>query len=413
MAGGRALSPAAAAPPQAARAVMPGSLFNLFVIGLTAFLTVVDLFATQAILPALAAVHQVSPAVMGTAVNAATIGMACASVLAAMASGRVDRRGVIMGSLVLLALPTALLAHAPNLTVFAALRVVQGALMATAFTLTLAHLGERCSLSASPAAFAAYVTGNVASNLFGRLLAASVVGYAGVEANFYVFAVLNVLGGVLVWATLSRTPAPGRAAMSFRPWDGLRRHLGEPALRAAFGIGFCILFAFLGVFTYVNFVLSRPPLGLPMEALGLVYFVFAPAIATTPLAGRMAARHGPRRAVWLGLGLALAGLPALLAPTLPIVLAGMAAVGAGAFFAQAAATGFVSRAAVVDRGAASGLYLAAYFSGGLVGSAVLGAAFEAFGWSAAVVGAGLALLTAAWLTQKLQLNGPGAPPAPA
>ena len=58
----------------------------------------------------------------------------------------------------------------------------------------------------------------------------------------------------------------------------------------------------------------------------------------------------------------------------------MVLVGAGTFFAQATATGFVSRAATADRGAASGVYLAAYFSGGLVGSAVLGQAFDRFGW---------------------------------
>ena len=39
------------------------------VIGLIAFLTVVDLFATQAILPSLVGAYGVSPAAMGTAVN--------------------------------------------------------------------------------------------------------------------------------------------------------------------------------------------------------------------------------------------------------------------------------------------------------------------------------------------------------
>ena len=48
----------------------------------------------------------------------------------------------------------------------------------------------------------------------------------------------------------------------------------------------------------------------------------------------------------------------------------MVLVGVGTFFAQAAATGFVSTAATVDRGAASGIYLACYFLGGLVGTAV-------------------------------------------
>ena len=44
--------------------------------------------------------------------------------------------------------------------------------MSAAFTLTLAYLGERCSAGDAAGALAAYVTGNVASNLFGRLLSA-------------------------------------------------------------------------------------------------------------------------------------------------------------------------------------------------------------------------------------------------
>ena len=47
-----------------------------FAIALTAFLTVVDLFATQAILPSLAKAYGVSAGAIGFAVNASTIGMA-------------------------------------------------------------------------------------------------------------------------------------------------------------------------------------------------------------------------------------------------------------------------------------------------------------------------------------------------
>ena len=51
------------------------------------------------------------------------------------------------------------------------------------------------------------------------------------------------------------------------------------------------------------------------------------------------------------LALATAGLPLLLLPSLPSVLGGLALIGAGTFFAQASATGFVGRAATSDRGA--------------------------------------------------------------
>src|SRR5689334_8719538 len=69
-----------------------GVWLRTFVIGLTAFLTVVDLFATQAILPSLTRAYGVTPAAMGVAVNASTLGMAAAGLVVALFSRYIDRR---------------------------------------------------------------------------------------------------------------------------------------------------------------------------------------------------------------------------------------------------------------------------------------------------------------------------------
>ena len=49
------------------------------------------------------------------------------------------------------------------------MRVAQGLCMSTAFTLTVAYLAEHFSPNQATGALAAYVTGNVASNFFGRI----------------------------------------------------------------------------------------------------------------------------------------------------------------------------------------------------------------------------------------------------
>src|SRR4051812_40143249 len=174
------------------------------VIGLIAFLTLVDLFATQAILPSLVAHYRVSPAAMGLAVNASTLGMAVAGILVSLFSRRIDRRKGVVVSLALLSIPTASLSLAPDLASFAALRIVQGLFMSASFTLTLAYLAENCSAKAAGGAFAAYITGNVASNLFGRLISAAVADHFGLSANFHLFAALNLAGAALAFFSLSR-----------------------------------------------------------------------------------------------------------------------------------------------------------------------------------------------------------------
>src|ERR1700751_5052253 len=183
----------------------PGVVLRSLVIGLTAFLTVVDLFATQAILPSLSRHYGVTPGAMGFAVNASTIGMAIAGLVVGSFSPHIDRRMGILASLLLLAIPTSLLAIAPNLTVFTMLRILQGLCMASAFTLTLAYLGERCSAMDAGGAFAADITGNVASNLIGRFISAGIADHLGLATNFYFFAALNLLGAVLVYFTVGRT----------------------------------------------------------------------------------------------------------------------------------------------------------------------------------------------------------------
>jgi YNFM family putative membrane transporter len=378
-------------------------MLRLFTIALIAFLTLVDLFATQAILPSLVKAYGTTPASMGVAVNASTIGMAVAGLVVAAFSRRIDRRRGVVLSLALLAIPTALLATLPDLTLFTLLRVVQGLFMSAAFSLTLAYLAENSSARETASALAAYVTGNVASNLFGRLMSASVADHLGLAANFSLFAGLNLLGALLAYMTLTRMAPAESARSGGSPLAAWAEHLRNGRLCAAFGIGFCILFAFIGIFTYVNFVLTRPPFAIGMMQLGLVYFVFMPSILTTPLAGRAVARFGTRPTFWGALGVAGIGLPLLVTPSLSAVLSGLVLVGVGTFFAQAAATGFVGRAATGDRGSAGGLYLASYFCGGLVGSFVLGRAFDALGWGACVAGVGAALALAALLAFKLRL----------
>lgn len=376
--------------------------FRTLVIGLIGFLTLVDLFATQAILPTLAALYQVSPAQIGLAANAGTIGMAIAGLLAGVLGRDIDRRTGIWISLALLALPTTLLAFAPNLEVFAALRIAQGLCMATAFTLTLTYLAERCSKDDAASALAAYVTGVVASNLVGRLIAATVTAAYGTEVSFFLFAGLNLAGAALVFVALAYAkPMRAMTPDGAHFWDAWQMHLANPSLRSAYAIGFLILFGFIGVFSYVGFVLAKPPVALSMTAIGFVFLCFAPSMVTTPLAGRITGQLGARRTLPLSLLLALAGLALLVLPNLVAIIAGLVLVGVGTFFAQAVATGYVGRVAEGERAAASGLYLTFYYLGGLAGAAVIGQLYVQQGWIAAVIGNAVVLGVAAVIGRGL------------
>lgn len=384
---------------------------RLLVIGVISFLTLIDLFATQAILPSLAVRYRVTPAEIGLAVNACTLGMAISALLVAVFGNMVDRRRGIWLCLALLSIPTALLAVAPDLISFAALRILQGLGMSAAFAFTVAFIAEHGTREETAAALAAYVTGNVASNLFGRIAAAALSDHAGIPVTFFAFAVLNLLGALLVIYFLDGMEDASAPASPVTPSSATHRpnrfapivmHMSNPEVIRVCAIGFLILFAFLGIFTYVNFVLAAPPLALTATALGFVYLVFIPAMVTTPQVSRLQARLGLKGAIAAALAAAIAGLPLLLFSELWLVLAGLGVIAAGTFGAQALATSALAQLTMTDRPAASGLYLASYYAGGLAGSAVVGQIYQLAGWKAAVGTIGIALASAVVLAASIQ-----------
>src|SRR4051794_41880247 len=105
------------AKPMEMRSHSPDVALRSLIIGLTAFLTVVDLFATQAILPSLTRHYGVTPAAMGFAVNAGTMGMAVAGLVVGFFSQHIDRRFGNLLSPAFIAIPPSLLGGAPDLIV--------------------------------------------------------------------------------------------------------------------------------------------------------------------------------------------------------------------------------------------------------------------------------------------------------
>jgi MFS transporter, YNFM family, putative membrane transport protein len=176
-------------------------------------------------------------------------------------------------------------------------------------------------------------------------------------------------------------------------YRGMLGHLRDPPLLGAYLVAAGLFFGWIGIFTYLPYHLAGPPWFLGTGAISAVYLVYAAGVIVSPIAGRLAARVPAPRLIGLGLVVELVGMGIALAPSLPVVIAGLVILVLGTFTAQAVAPAFVNATARQAKGGASALYLTFYYVGGTLGATVPGLAFRAAGFRGvvAVCAAGVVL----------------------
>jgi YNFM family putative membrane transporter len=312
-------------------------------------------------------------------VSAVVLAIAGASVFYGPLADALGRRRVMSAALGLLALATAACALAPSLPALVALRALQGLFVPGMTAVSVAYAGDRWSAVDLRAVVGGLIGASVVGGLVGRVGAGAITAWADWHTAFVAFAVLTGLAAVGVGRELSprRSSPPARLGEA---WRGLLDHLRNRRVLGAYLVGATMFFGWIGLFTYLPYLLSAPPFGLSTGLVSSVYLVYAVGVVVSPLAGRLSARVAPTRLVTIGLTVEAVGLLATLHASLPAIVAGLVLVVAGTFTAQAVVPAFVNQQARGAKGSASALYLTFYYLGGTLGSLLPGLAWERWGW---------------------------------
>ena len=348
--------------------------------GFCAFLT---LFAPQSLLPLLAKAFHASAGAIGLVVTVSTVAVAIAAPLTGIVADRFGRKNVIVPAAFLLAIPTILAGLSGSLWQLLFWRFWQGVLTPGIFAVTIAYITEEWD-QGSGAAMSAYVAGTVLGGFSGRMVAALAAAQFSWRWALVSLGVLNLLGGVAIWAWLPagrkaerprKRPSTARATL---------RHLRNPRLMATYAVGFCVLFTLLATFNYINFYLAAPPFRLSTAALGLLFTVYLVGAFVTPLAGRLIDRIGHRLTLAMAFGGGIGGICLTLLPSLPAVILGLAMCCTACFIGHSSASSYIGTVAREARASAVGLYVMCYYAGGSAGSALSGYFWNRSGWPACV-----------------------------
>ncbi|MDN7355740.1 MFS transporter [Acetobacter senegalensis] len=361
----------------------------LFALGSCALLNV---YATQPILPDIAHRFGVSVGTSTWTISASTLGVAVAAPLAGAMSDRFGRKRVMVAALIGLILTTASCALAWNFPALLSLRFAQGLLVPFIFTAALAYIAEEWSGRTATTMNGVYVAGTAFGGFCGRFLAGAAASFTGSLSTFLVFAVL--LTPVLV-LTVYCLPVERRFKASASLGDSLRsvaKGVCDWRLLATCFVGASLLFQQVTSFTYLSLRLAAPPFSLTSIEVGALFVVFLLPVTVTPFFGRLIGTIGRTQAFLLSQFAGIAGIALTLSIYLPSIVVGLALSCMAVFAGQACATGYTARHAKGGRSAATGLYLTCYYLGGSIGAVAPAPLYVRHGWLGCAILIGLVAL---------------------
>jgi MFS transporter, YNFM family, putative membrane transport protein len=365
-------------------------------VGLAGYCCFVNLYSPQSILPLLSREFDAGAAEVSTIITVSTLAVALTAPFTGAVADVLGRKRVIVAAMFVLAVPTVMVGLSTSLSAMIFWRAVQGLVLPPIFAVTVAYIGDEWPRQEATTAAGIYSSGSSLGGFSGRLVTGILADLIGWRWGFFALAVIALAGAVAVAFLLPPERKFVRSEGLLASGRQMLAHFRNGQLVATYAVGFGVLFNFICTFTYISFHLAAPPYNLSASWLGALFVVYLTGSVLTPWTGWAVGRFGRRRftarviALW-GVGIALT-----LAPSLPLIILGLAISAGCGLICQAISTGYVTITAKAGRSSAVGLYVTSFYVGGSFGAALGGIAWTLGGWPAcvALVAAMLAIMAA-------------------
>jgi len=339
-----------------------------------------QVYSIQAILPVLMVDFSATEVQAGMVVGATILAIAIMSPFLGMLSDAVGRKSFVVGALLFLTLPTALIAQSTTIEWIGLWRFIQGLSVPGITVVIIAYIGEEFEGSSVTELMSFYVSGSVLGGFMGRFLLGHLHEFFGWRQAYYVLAILTLVSALWVAKTLPSSKHFA-ANPNFRSAiKTLGSHLVNRYVVTACLLGACVLFSLVGCFTFINLYLADTPYNLGTGALANIFAVYLIGVIITPLSTILLRRFGSARTIIVAVIISMLGVLLTLATPLWLIVIGLGVMSSGVFVTQSATISYIAVNVKQGRSLASGLYYLFYYAGGTVGAWLCGLAYAYGQW---------------------------------
>jgi YNFM family putative membrane transporter len=360
---------------------MPRSSFAIILFATLLAFSV--LYAPQPLLPVLARDLGVSAGSVSLLITVSLVPLSIAPIAYGFLLESVSAKRVLIVASLLLSATAFALAAGPSFGGFLAIRLLQGLLLPAVLTALMTYVAASAAPERLGRAMAVYVASTVLGGFAGRAVSGLVAELSGWQMSF---ALLGMLLLVCAGCLLGLRGDPPSRFNKVEP-RAIVEVLRVPGLARAYLLIFCAFFVFAGLLNLLPFRLTALSDGAGAATIALMYTGYLMGISASLASGPLSTRLGGElRVVLLGLALLLLATLLFAVPSIPFIFANMFLFCAGMFLVHGVLPGYVNRLAPPRRGVVNGLYVAAYYAGGSLGSFLPAALLGDGAWSGHLLG---------------------------
>ncbi|WP_031427613.1 MFS transporter [Flavimarina sp. Hel_I_48] len=356
---------------------------GIFLSGISVF---AQLYLFQPLLPALCSAFNVTVAMSSLVISAGTVGMAVGLFILAFRADAIERKKLMVFSLLISAFLTVFSAFSPSFLILVLLCFFKGMVLSGVSAVALAYLSEEIRPAILGVAISIYLSGNTLGGMLGRVSAGLMEGWLGWRLTTMIIGIFTLFLGIIFTKYLPKSAnfEPKKAVFS-QKLALMGSFLKQPVLLSLFLIAMLSMGTFISVYNYLDFHLAEPPFSLPHYVIALIFIMYLAGIAGSLMTGKWSDRKNLTWVLQMVLLLFLLGLAGLFSQHLWLLILGLGILTFGFFGTHTMASRLVSTYAPEGKSSAVSLYWLFYYIGSSVLGSLTGMIISASNWYVFVI----------------------------
>jgi len=373
--------------------------YILFVVMLSAMVTISSLYITQPMQPLFMEEFGISIAQVTLFTSVVLLALAFAPIVYGYLLEKFDTRKVLFSSLCLIGVFQCLLCFARDYETFLSLRLLEALVIPAALTATLTTLMRLDAQNIQK-----YVSIYVAATVFGGVLSRVGGGFiTSISSWQFTFAALGIT--TLIVAILSfRIPQSSQMTNAKITPKIILELLKDKRYAILYMGAFLVLFCFQGALNFMPFEIKALNPEITPAQIGFLYLGYIIGIITALLVERIKRFvGGDLKAIIVGFIIFGIAPLIMLVKNFWWLFFAVFVICVGMFIVHSVLSAFVNSISVEKKGITNGLYLAFYYTGGTIGTTMPSYLYNHFGWEVLCLFLSGILFLSAFIFYKMRL----------